>query len=551
MKHYRSISVACGFVICFGACAAGQDDSNAWSSDDAAERPDSGKQRRDGQTGGRTGEDDEDPDDDKQGGASAQGGGGGEAGQGGEDGTGGTAGQTYGCTDPANDGKPCAGSVTGACGRSMCRSGTCATVAASAGTVCRAKASNCDTPEQCDGSSLDCPEDRFDSNCTCPYQEVISGYELHGGLRTIDHQSFVLVDQNPWTTYQGYIDGVGLAKTPVSALAFNREMTAFKKSYFRRGYYWTKGDRNVPYWIPQGITGGVHDNVTMRVVGWHYDEKQRAQDSNSALDDSDQDKGVRISVINTTDINAVRYRHALLVTPTADGSGFKPVKIHAGGLAWLWPYLYVADTTRGVRVFDLRQFLAVSTAEECKRYVGKRGTKYCGYGYNFVLPQVGAYFFPEGASSTCRPKFSFIATDRGTGVKTVLSGEYDKNESLAMYSRLVRWPVGKGGKLKTGAGGIVVAEQAWYAGSPNLQGASSYRKNDGTVVFLMNSTKYSGALIRATENTNATVFKATDDKWGYMPEGIHITTKGNAWISTEGHNHLERAVYYASVEDLL
>lgn len=465
---------------------------------------------------------------------------------------GGSGGGSDQCSDTAQEGKPCGLTPTSACENRVCKSGNCVSLAAASTTMCRPKAWACDLAETCDGTSLNCPADKFDTTCTCPYRGKINGFDLHDGLKTIKHDSFVLEDKDLWSTYEERINKLGLAKVSAHQLDFNRSMTNFAKPYFKKGYYWPTGDQDVKYWIPQGLSGGVRSDVTLRVVGWHYDETNNASDSNQAADEGDKDKGIRISVIDSTNTNAVKYRHVLLVEPTGDSRGFKPVKNHIGGVAWIWPYLYVADTSKGMRVFDLQMFLQVSATDNCKRYAGKREASYCGYGYAYVLPQVGAYYFPSGLSSSCKPKFSFISVDDGSGTKCILSGEYDNDTIWGLYSRLLRWPLApSGAKLNTASNGLVTAVGAWYAGSRNLQGASSYRATNGTVYFLMNTTQYSGALIRATVGAASKVFKASDGKWGYMPEGIHLTQNDNAWVATEGHSSLPRAVYYSELAGLL
>lgn len=70
-------------------------------------------------------------------------------------------------------------------------------------------------------------------------------------------------------------------------------------------------------------------------------------------------KGVRITFLEP---NARKYRHVLLVYPYTNSKGNPSYEIvgrpqggiNAGGVLWYGNYLYVADTTRGVRVFDMR-----------------------------------------------------------------------------------------------------------------------------------------------------------------------------------------------------
>lgn len=238
-----------------------------------------------------------------------------------------------------------------------------------------------------------------------------------------------------------------------------------------------------------------------------------------------------------------KYRHVLLVEPILGNSrGFKPVKNHVGGLAWAWPYLYVADTSKGMRVFDLRMFLKVDS--ECKKYAGNHNGKYCGYGYAYVLSQVGGYYYPDGLDGSCKPKFSFIGLENVNGSPSILSGEYVKytSSNAAIDGRLVRWPLGSDGKLITNAAHIVQSSAAWYSGSPNLQGGVTYTKGSKTY-FLLNSTRNSGTLYVGVEGAKT---KAYTD-WGIMPEGMYLTSKDNVWVLTEGNSKLDRSIYYAGI----
>ena len=139
---------------------------------------------------------------------------------------------------------------------------------------------------------------------------------------------------------------------------------------------------------------------------------------------SKRDGAARLSVVDTA---AGRYGHVALVTK--DG---KPVKTHAGGLAWREDLLYVADTTRGLRVFDLTRFSGAT------------------------LPQAGWYRPVEKGL-----RFSYASVDVAAG--SLLVGEYTDKVPGA---RLVRWPFAPGGLLAQEP-----ASDAWLTAHANLQGA--------------------------------------------------------------------------------
>src|SRR3954447_5246404 len=96
----------------------------------------------------------------------------------------------------------------------------------------------------------------------------------------------------------------------------------------RGGFRWDPEDSRTKDWYPQGIDA--RGDVVL--VSWY----------------SKRDGAARLSIADTA---TGRYGHVALMMP-----GGEPVKTHAGGLAWREDWLYVADTNRGLRLFDLRRF---------------------------------------------------------------------------------------------------------------------------------------------------------------------------------------------------
>jgi hypothetical protein len=173
----------------------------------------------------------------------------------------------------------------------------------------------------------------------------------------------------------------------------------------RGGFRWDAEDSRTKDWYPQGIDA----RGDIVLVSWY----------------SKRDGAARLSV---ADVSTGRYGHVTLLMP--DG---KPVKTHAGGLAWREDWLYVADTNRGLRLFDLR------------RFSGR------------TLPQAG-WYRPESKDL----RFSYASVDPAAGA--LLVGEY---RDQAAGARLVRWRFAPGGLL---AG--EEASDAWVTAHTNLQGAA-------------------------------------------------------------------------------
>jgi hypothetical protein len=172
----------------------------------------------------------------------------------------------------------------------------------------------------------------------------------------------------------------------------------------RGGFRWDAEDSRTGDWYPQGVDG----RGDVLLVSWY----------------SKREGAARLSVADTA---TGRYGHVALVSP--DGA---PVKTHAGGLAWREDMLYVADTTGGLRLFDLRRFAGD------------------------ILPQAGWY-----RPATKGLRFSYASVDGAAGA--LLVGEYRDQEPGA---RLVRWPFAPGGLLAQEP-----AADAWVSAHANLQGA--------------------------------------------------------------------------------
>lgn len=145
-----------------------------------------------------------------------------------------------------------------------------------------------------------------------------------------------------------------------------------------KGYTWENvpgyDDANTEKWYPQGITtsadaygDGKYDGDVVTLVSWHSDKYDSGK------------RGVRISFIDSNDPDSLSYRNVLLVEPSSDGSAnFAAIpKLHAGGMFWYGNLLYVVDTRKGIRVFDLEHIYQVNTGKG----IGKVGDTYQAYGY--------------------------------------------------------------------------------------------------------------------------------------------------------------------------
>ncbi|MBW5484665.1 hypothetical protein [Streptomyces bambusae] len=228
---------------------------------------------------------------------------------------------------------------------------------------------------------------------------------------------------------------------------------------FSHGFTWNRGDQDAAEWIPQGITtsadalgAGVWPAGGKRVVlvSWYFE----TDPDGDKTDNFPIDKGIRVSFVDHTSAAAPKYRHVLLVEPvraTGGGYTYAPIRKHAGGIMWYGNLLYVVDTYKGLRVFDLEKIFEVGTGrpDVCGRDTD--GT-YHAYDYRYVLPQTGAY---DNTGTLLR--FSAIGLDRAASPDSLTISEYaaDLDNPVVDYAgtswngngrtiarpKVVRWPL--------------------------------------------------------------------------------------------------------------
>jgi hypothetical protein len=229
-----------------------------------------------------------------------------------------------------------------------------------------------------------------------------------------------------------------------------------------------------PEWIPQGVTtvadaqaDGLWGDREAILVSW-YDDAHEPK------------KGVRVTFL---DPSTNKYRHVLLAYPYIRANGEPAYEIvgrpeggiHAGGILWYGNHLYVADTRRGIRVFDMRYIFDLANSPG-------GGTMGDAFGYRYVMPQVGAWVNAAGPDNddpgtTCSgagaPKFSYVSLDRSATPDQLITGEYC---STGDNGRVARWPLDgvTGELLPNPVDGRVRAADAYRLAADQIQGAVSY-----------------------------------------------------------------------------
>jgi hypothetical protein len=256
----------------------------------------------------------------------------------------------------------------------------------------------------------------------------------------------------------------------------NHDRTALPSSFsiggLSGGFRFDSGDNSDCTNYPQGITtsrdavgtanSGNYDGHQLVVVSWYTKDSC----------DGDQERS-RITLVDWDATYPNQYRKVLLVEPTGDATtpNFKDIPIHAGGVSWYGDYLYVADTGRGMRVFDMRKILKTNTGGTSDQIGRQSSGVYYAHNYAYVLPQVGT--ITSSTTSGTNLAWSTISLDRVS--KSIVMTEYTCSSGCTSYpnrpSRAIRYPFASGA---TTFAASTTASQAlqlpWY----NLNGVASH-----------------------------------------------------------------------------
>lgn len=232
-------------------------------------------------------------------------------------------------------------------------------------------------------------------------------------------------------------DGIGEPVTiaDVLASATQRVRWAFAPGLrVRRAYTWERHDRQDQRWWPQGLScsadAGRADRLLL--VSWY----------------SKGSEGVRITFLDRA---SHRYAHVPLALPDARGE-LGPLRVHAGGIVWRGPWLYVAATKRGCYVAHLDDLRRRASGE-------------------LVWPVRLTYAPPTGDPAGMRYSFLSAALPAGRqrdGHGELLAGEYGGPEAT---HRLARFAFEPSGLLRVGEDGHATAVGV-DSGVPSMQGAA-------------------------------------------------------------------------------
>jgi hypothetical protein len=239
------------------------------------------------------------------------------------------------------------------------------------------------------------------------------------------------------------------------------------------GFRFDKDDNEDCKSYPQGITtsrdavgtanGGDYDGHQLVLVSWYTKDACKGKQERS-----------RITLVDWDASHPNKYRKVLLVEPTgtADVPDFADIPMHAGGVSWYGDYLYVADTGRGMRVFDMRKILKTNTGGAAGDIGRQPNGDYYAHNYAYVLPQIGT--IASKTTSGTDLVWSTISLDRTD--KSMVMTEYTCqacDDYPKRAPRAIRFPFAAGATTFAAA---TTASQAlklpWY----NLNGVGSHNK---------------------------------------------------------------------------
>jgi len=211
------------------------------------------------------------------------------------------------------------------------------------------------------------------------------------------------------------------------------------------GFRFDDGDNSDCRSYPQGITtsrdavgtanSGNYDGHQLVMVSWY---------TNDACGGSGERS--RITLVDWDATYPNKYRKILLVEPTGTAAvpNFKDIPIHAGGISWYGDYLYVADTGRGMRVFDLRKILKTNTGGTADQIGRQSSGVYYAHNYAYVLPQVGTVTASTTSGTALR--WSTISLDRVS--RSIVVAEFTCASGCSGYPnrapRAIRFPFAAG-----------------------------------------------------------------------------------------------------------
>lgn len=257
-----------------------------------------------------------------------------------------------------------------------------------------------------------------------------------------------------------------------------------------QGFGWDRADGSTRTWWPQGLA--LADDILL--AAWYARDRRGIH------------TGTRVSVVDLRGLPAPRYAHVRLVD--RDGG---PVRVHAGGLARWGDHLLVADTRRGVRIFDVDDVYLVPGPRRSARLVLSQRTMWRACAEGGVRPL----------------RWSFLSVDAtDAGGPALVAGEYARQGAGA---RLARWSLDPA----TAAPARESPDEVLTPAIASMQGAVRVR---GTWVVSSSDGRRRGHLWTGTAGTftrHDRALPAGPEDLAYDPTDVARSGRERVWTQTE------------------
>lgn len=318
-----------------------------------------------------------------------------------------------------------------------------------------------------------------------------------------------------------------------------------------RAYCWDTADATTRQWLPHSVTtsgdaveDGTWDGGRVILAGWTHGD--------GGADGSGADDGLaRVSFIDASDPEDLRYRHVLLVAPTDGGRNFVPVRSRSGGMVWYQDKLIVTASAGAAHddalyVFDLDRILRAGVQGDA---IGRVGDGWSAGHHRYVMPAVGAYTPTRGSCAAAQdgtaPCFASLSLDRTSTPHSLVATERPGPGDDAP-ARVWRYPFStaadRTGLLRADPFGYVDAQEAYATEATGVRGVLSHRRGGaGEADWYIGQTPEHlgphGTLWRQDED-GADAAQCTADGsracWGRYAESLSYWPEtGELWTLTE------------------
>lgn len=298
----------------------------------------------------------------------------------------------------------------------------------------------------------------------------------------------------------------------------------------KSGFKFDEEDTKDKNWYPQGISYiEEKKNTKTIVISWYHKKTDYA----------------RITFVKPIG-DKVEYNHVTLVQADCDTS-YKAIETHAGGIAIIGNYIYVADSTLGgVRVFNANVLFEITEPADTECGIVKTSS---ALGHRYIIPEVCHYKLKVGIS-----KMSFMSVDRSDPKKPrLLTGNFTSTKQKKYKngpSLVALWEMKK---EKSGFWGIHAAEQIIGVFTRRGQGAVKFK--DDLLINRSYSDESHSIRIGTVVDDEFVFVKPKTSNWPVGCEDLaYDDDQSELWGVTEfpdGTNGGYRFVYCANFGELI